>query len=387
PVMVWIHGGALTRGSGATRTYDGTNFAKKGVVLVTINYRLGIFSCLAHPELSAESPQRVSGNYGELDQIAALRWVQKNIAGFGGNPTNITVFGQSSGGASINRLLVCPLAKGLFQKCIIESSAVWNSRDSKTKLPDMEQRGILFAETNGMHTLKGLRAMSPDQLLAGFARLRMDPNIDGYILPDLAVNIFSHDGQTPVPMMIGSTSDEGPFVPIKAETFRTDMQKRFGAETNELFKFYPADTDDQAAQSKHDERRDESAAGERAQAASQAALGQPVWLYYFDRKPPGREREKYGAFHAAELEYVFNTQSVTDRPWEAVDRKLADAMISYWSNFAATGNPNAPGLPKWPAYDPKSDLSMELGETIAARPIPNKAQLDFLKNFLDKDAR
>jgi len=387
PVMVWIHGGGNVQGYGAEPCFDGEALARKGVILVSINYRLGIFSCFAHPELTKESPHHVSGNYGELDQIAALQWVRRNIAAFGGNPTNVTVFGQSSGGASINRLLVSPLAKGLFQRCIIESSAVWNSRDSKAKLAEMEQRGILFAQTNGVRTLKQLRALPVTNLLAGFAKLRFDPNIDGYVLPDLAVNIFSRAGQTAVPMLIGSTSDEGSFTPIKAETFRTDIAKRFGPDTNEFFKFYPAESDDQAAQSKHDERRDESAAGERAQAASQASLGQPVWLYYFDRKPPGHDREKYGAFHAAELEYVFNTQWATDRPWEEADRKLADAMISYWVNFAATGNPNGPSLPAWPAYDPKTDLSMELGDTIGARPIPNKEQLDFLKGFLDKDAR
>jgi para-nitrobenzyl esterase len=387
PVMVWIHGGGNVQGYASEPCFDGDAFARKGVVLVSINYRLGIFSCFAHPALTAESPQHVSGNYGEFDQIAALKWVQKNIAAFGGNPTNVTIFGQSSGGASINRLLVSPLAKGLFQKVIIESAAVWNSRDSKATLAEMEQRGVLFAETNGVHTLKELRAMSANDLLAGFAKLRFDPNIDGYVLPDLAVNIFSRGGQFAVPMLLGSTSDEGSFAPVKAATFRADIAKRFGALTNEFFKLYPADSDAQAAQSKHDERRDESAAGERAEAASQAALGQPVWLYYFDRKPPGRDREKYGAFHASELEYVFNTLNATDRPWEETDRKLADAMIAYWSNFAATGNPNGAGLPPWPAYDSKSDMSMELGGNIGARPIPNKTQLDFLKNFLDKDAR
>jgi para-nitrobenzyl esterase len=232
-----------------------------------------------------------------------------------------------------------------------------------------------------------LRAMTPDQLLAGFAKVHFDPNIDGYVLPELAVNIYSRGGQFPMPMLLGSTSDEGSFTPVKTETFHADIAKRFGALTNEFFQLYPADSDAQAARSKHDERRDESAAGERAEAASQAALGQPVWLYYFDRKPPGHDREKYGAFHSADVEYVFHTLDATDRPWEAADRKLSDAMISYWANFAATGNPNGSGLPQWPAYDSKTDMSMELGDNIGARPIPNKAQLDFLKNFLAKDAR
>lgn len=387
PVMVWIHGGGNVQGYGSEPCFDGEAFARHGVVFVSINYRLGIFSCFAHPELSAESPNHVSGNYGELDQIAALQWVQNNIAAFGGNPANVTIFGQSSGGASVNRLLVCPLAKGLFQKVIVESAAVWNSRDSKARLAEMEQRGLLFTETNGAHSLKELRAMTASNLLAGFARLRFDPNIDGCVLPELAVNIFARHGQYPVPMMLGSTSDEGPFTPIKAAAFQHFAETNFGAKAQAALKFYPADSDAQAAQSKHDERRDESAAGERAEAASQSTLNPQVWLYYFDRKPPGRDREKYGAFHASELEYVFNTLNATDRPWEDVDKKLADQMIKYWTHFAATGNPNSPSLPNWPAYNPKTDLTMELGDHVGARPLPNKAQLDFLKGFLDKAAQ
>lgn len=384
PVMVWIHGGGNVQGYGSEPCFDGEALARHGVVLVSINYRLGIFSCFAHPELSAESTNNVSGNYGELDQIAALKWVRKNIAAFGGSPTNVTIFGQSSGGASVNRLLVCPLAKGLFQKVIVESASVWNSRDSKTKLPEMEQRGILFAQTNGVHSLKELRAMTASNLLAGFAKLRFDPNIDGYVLPELAVNVYARHGQNPVPMMIGSTSDEGSFTPVKLATFQHFCETNFGVNAQIALKLYPATNDTEAAQSKHDERRDESAAGERAEAASQSALNPQVWLYYFDRKPPGHDREKYGAFHASELEYVFNTQNVTDRPWEDVDKKLADDLIRYWSNFAATGNPNASGLPDWPAYNPKTDLTMELGDRVGARPVPNKEQLDFLKTFLDK---
>ncbi len=262
-------------------------------------------------------------------------------------PTNVTIFGQSSGGASINRLLVCPPARGLFQRVIIESSAVWNSRDSKASLANMEQRGVRFAETNGVHTLKELRALTANRLLEGFAKIRFDPCIDGEVLPDLAVNIFSQGGQAPVPMLIGSTSDEGVFAPIRAGTFRADIQKRFGAAAGELLKFYPADSDAGAAQSKHDERRDESAAGERAEAAAQAALGQPVWLYYFDRQPPGRDREQYGAFRLRpEIEYVFNTQNATDRSQEETDRDLATRkLISYWVNFAAHGNPEIRTVP------------------------------------------
>jgi para-nitrobenzyl esterase len=386
PVMVWIYGGGMVQGHGAEPCFDGEAFARKGVILVTFNYRVGIFGLFAHPELSAESEQHISGNYAELDQIAALQWVQRNIAAFGGDPDNVTVFGQSAGGASINRLLVSPLAKGLFQKVIIESAAVLNSRDSKAGLVEMERRGVAFAETNSIHSLKELRAMPATNVLAATVKIRFDPNVDGRVLPELAVNIFARGGQYPVPMLIGSTSDEGQLTPIKAETFREFVQTNYGAQAEAFLKLYPTGSDDEAAQSKHDARRDESAAGERAEARAQMKLGQPAYLYYFDRKPPGHDRARYGAFHAAEIEYVFNTLNVTDRPWEATDRQLADLLISYWTNFAATGNPNGHGLPEWPAYDPKTDLSMELGDKVGTR-TNDQARLDFQEQFLNQAAR
>ena len=384
--MVWIYGGGMVQGYGSEPCFDGETFAHKGVILVTFNYRVGIFGLFAHPELSAESEPHVSGNYAELDQIAALQWVQRNIAAFGGNPNNVTVFGQSAGGASINRLLVSPLAKGLFQKVIVQSAAVLNSRDSKATLVEMEKRGVAFAETNGVHSLKELRALPATNVLAAAAKIHFDPNIDGWVLPELAVNIFARGGQHPVPMLIGSTADEGQLTPIKTETFRAFARTNYESEAGEFLKLYPAGTDDEAAQSKHDARRDESAAGERAEARAQAGLNQPVYLYYFDRQPPGHDRARYGAFHAAEIEYVFNTLNVTDRPWEETDRKLARRLISYWTNFAATGNPNGHGLPAWPVYDPKTDLSKELGDKVGKR-TNDQDRLDFQERFLNQGAR
>jgi para-nitrobenzyl esterase len=279
PVMVWIHGGGNIQGYGSETCFYGAAFANHGVVLVTFNYRLGIFGLFAHPELAAESEHHVSGNYQELDQIAALQWVQKNIAAFGGDPANVTVFGQSSGGASINRLLVTPLAHGLFQKVIIQSAAIFNSRDSKTKLADMEQRGVAMADSLGAKTIDELRQKSPDDLLAAAKKFKFDPNIDGYVLPELAVDVYVREGQTAVPMMIGSTSDEGPLNPVKMETFTQDVRKQFGSEADQFLNLYPFTTDDEAAQAKHDSRRDESFAGERAEARMQAALAVPTYLY------------------------------------------------------------------------------------------------------------
>jgi para-nitrobenzyl esterase len=387
PVMVWIYGGGMVQGYGSEPCFDGTAFAKKGVVFVTFNYRVGVFGLFAHPELSRESEHHVSGNYAELDQISAMTWVQRNIAAFGGDPGHVTVFGQSAGGASINRLLATPLAKGLFQRAIIESAAVLNSRDSKAKLAEMEQRGVKLAGILNAGSLEELRALPATNVLAASAKVRFDPNIDGWVLPELAAEVYARGGQQAMPVMIGSNSDEGPYTTVRAGGFREDSRKRFGDKLDDLIKLYPDGTDAEAAQSKHDERRDESFAGERAEARSEAGLGVPVFLYYFDRKPPGRQSEVHGAFHAAELEYAFNTLGATDRPWEETDRKLASVMIRYWVNFAAKGNPNGPGLPEWPAYDPRTDMEMELGDQVAARPVPDQARLEFLESFLNREAR
>jgi len=386
PVMLWIHGGGNVQGYGSEPAFDGEAFARHGVVLVTFNYRLNIFGLFAHPELRAESEHHVSGNYQELDQIAALQWVHRNIAAFGGDPNNVTIFGQSSGAASVNRLLCCPLAKGLFHKVICESAAILNSRDSRQKLAEMEKRGVACAEALGAHSLADLRAKSADELLAATNKFRFDPTIDGYVLPELAVDVFARGGQDAVPMMIGSTADEGPYAPMTAAAFRDAARKRFGDGADRFLSLYPADTDEQAAQSKHDARRDESFTGERAEARAQAKLGVPVYLYYFSRKPPGHDRDKYGAFHSADVEYVFNTLGATDRPWEQTDRDLATAMIQYWTNFAATGNPNAKDLPDWPAYDSEKDSCMEFGDSIAAHPVTRTEKLEFLEPHLDKDA-
>jgi para-nitrobenzyl esterase len=382
PVMLWIHGGGNVQGYGSEPCFDGEALARHGVVLVTFNYRLNIFGLFAYPDLSAESEHHVSGNYEELDQIAALRWIHRNIAGFGGDPNNVTIFGQSSGGASVSRLLVAPQAKGLFERAILESASVLNSRDSKVKLADMEKRGVELAESLGVNSLKELRALPAEKILAAGAKIKFDPNVDGWVMPDLPADIFARGGEDAVPMLIGSTSDEGSYAKITAEQYLKDATTRYGVDAEEFFKLYPVKTDSDAFAVRHDARRDESLAGARSEARRQAALGVPVYLYEFDRKPPGRDRAKYGAFHSAEVEYVFNTLDVTDRPWEAVDQRLADDLTVYWANFAATGNPNGAGLPEWPAFDPATNLRMELGERVVPEEIVDGGRLDLLERVL-----
>jgi para-nitrobenzyl esterase len=378
PVMVWIHGGALTRGSGSTPTYDGEELARKGVVLVTVNYRLGVFGFFAHPELTKESDRNASGNYGLLDQIAALEWVKKNIAAFGGDPNRVTIFGESAGSWSVNLLMASPLAKGLFQRVIGESGAQFGNM---RKLADAEQAGVKFGQTVHAETLAALRAKPADELLK--AQGGASPNVDGWFLPEDVRTIFASGKQSDVPLMAGSNADEGTaFVAgsTTAQVFQNTARQRFGAKADEYLKIYPASTDEEARKSAPAVMRDQTFGWEmRTWAREQTKTGKSkVYMFYFSRVPPGPGSEKYGAYHASEIAYAFHNLAVSTRPWEETDRKLSDLMSTYWVNFATTGNPNGKGLPAWPAYDAKADQLIELGDKVQVRGNPHAAALDFL---------
>jgi para-nitrobenzyl esterase len=376
PVMVWIHGGAFTRGSGSTPTYNGENFAKKGVVLVTVNYRLGIFGFFAHPELSQESEHQsshyTSGDYGILDEIAALKWVQKNIAAFGGDPTRVTIFGESAGSWAVNVLVASPLAKGLFQRAIGESGANFNKM---TLLADLEKGGA------NLGSLKELRAKSADEIMK--MRGAFFVNVDGWLLPTDVMTIFEKGQQNDVPILIGSNADEGTaFMPAKITiaALEATAKQRFAARVDEFTKIYPATSDAEAWKASAALMRDQTFGLQmRTWARMQTKSGKsPAYLYYFSRVPPGPAGEHYGAFHASEISYVFGTADIGRRSWEDSDRKLSEIMSSYWVNFATTGNPNGKGLPVWPNYDENKDLALGLGDEIHPIPVPNKAGLDFL---------
>ena len=391
PVMVWIHGGALTSGAGSL--YDGEELAKKGVVVVTVNYRLGVFGFFADPELTKESDRNSSGNYGLLDQIAALEWVQKNVGAFGGDPKRVTIFGESAGSWSVNYLMATPLAHGLFQRAIGESGGEFAPA---RKLAEREQAGVKFAQTIGADSLAALRAKPADDLLKanGF---QTAANVDGWLLPEEVYTIFAQGKQNDVPLLIGSNADEGTmFTPpgVKGAIFRETATRRFGQDADAFLKLYPFNSDEEAWAAQAASMRDQIFGWEmRTWARMQSKTGKSkVYMYFFSRVPPGQNRAK-GAYHGAEIPYVFGNLQVAPfaimpngeaRPWQDVDRKLADAMSSYWVNFATTGDPNVKGLLKWPVYRAKDDMLMGLGDTIEVKPVPNKAALDFLDGYFER---
>ena len=380
PVMVWIHGGAWTRGSGATPTYDGTAFAKKGVVVVTANYRLGPFGFLAHPELTAESAHHSSGNYAILDHIAALTWVQKNIAAFGGNPAHVTIFGESAGSWSVNVVQATPLAKGLFHRAIGESGAQFART---ARLADAEKGGVALAAAVGADSLKALRSVPAEKILA-VQSFRTGVNVDGWVLPEDVRSLFSQKKQSDVPVLIGSNANEWTTLsnpaqfPKTLDDFHTRMAAQFPGLAAELNAVYPVKSDADIAGAMLDLGRDQTFTLEmRTWARMVVASGRKAFLYQFTRVPPG-PNPAWGAYHASEIAYVFN--NLSSRPWATdVDRRLADQMSSYWVNFATSGDPNGKGLPSWTPYDTGTEPYLDLGDAVQVRNHLLKAQLDFLE--------
>lgn len=395
PVLVYIHGGGFNEGSGSVATYDGTRLAQKGLVVVTINYRMGVLGFLAHPELTAESPHQASGNYGLLDQVAALQWVQDNIAVFGGDPDRVTVAGQSAGAMSVFLLTASPLAKDLFHRAIIQSGpgglAAFGVAATRGMAPPRavaEQDGVAFAEARDLGTLHALRSATVAELTAGTTP-RFRPVIDGWFLPEDAAAIFEAGRQNDVPTLNGMNADEGSFSPtygtITAEAFRQQALERYGEQAEAFLVQYPVETDAEAGQAQKTSMQDFALVALKRIAAERATTAAtPTYLYYFDRAIPWPERPEFGAFHTGEVPYVFNTFHQLDRPWEAADHALAESMNGYWLNFAATGNPNGADLPNWPAFDPQTRQHLRLGVPIETQTRPGPGRTAFFETYLSQ---
>ncbi|HTS06898.1 MAG TPA: carboxylesterase/lipase family protein [Candidatus Eisenbacteria bacterium] len=370
PVMVWIYGGGFVAGTTSESRQDGSNLAQHGVIVVSMNYRLGIFGFLVHPELAKESGHNSAGNYGLMDQLAALQWVHDNIAAFGGDPGNVTIFGESAGSFSVSSQMASPLAKGLFQKAIGESGAAFSrsglSYDSMSARAEKDSK--LVNEKLGVSTLAELRAIPADKLLENFAPPKSQgfdfgPDIDGYFLPESVPAIFAAGKQNDVPLLAGWNRDEDSFSVLlskekpTADSMREMAKKDFGDKADEFLKYYPIDTDQHVRRSAIDYASDKfisMSTWDWMEAQSKTGK-QPIYRYRFDQAltPKDPNAPRMGAYHSAEIEYVFGQlDSKTDMTWTPGDRQLSDIMQRYWSNFTKSANPNGAGLPKWPMYTP-----------------------------------
>ena len=387
PVLVWIYGGGFNSGGSAVPIYDGEATAKKGVIFVSINYRVGPFGFFAHPELTKESAHHASGNYGLMDQIAALQWVKQNITQFGGDPTNVTIAGQSAGSMSVNCLVASPVAKGLFTKAIAESGASF--ANPYTSLQQAEEIGLKMAQSLGATSLAELRAKPAEDILKK-AQGR-GPIVDGYVLPQSISDIFAAGQENDVVLLTGWNEDEGMAFgqPKNAEAYRKQIQEQYGANAETLLRYYPASTDAEAAASQMKMSRDLTFGAQNyTWAMIQANHNKKVYVYRFTRKLPATgEYTRYGAFHTGEVAYAYDNLKFIDhqlRPLDSVDAQLASEMASYWANFIKTGNPNGKGLPQWPALSPKDKRVMDLGDKTGAKPLPDAAALDFIFTAMRK---
>ncbi|KPI00179.1 Carboxylesterase [Actinobacteria bacterium OK074] len=409
PVLVWIYGGRFVLGYGSDPTFDGAGLAAKGLVVVTFNYRTGVLGFLSTPELSEESGHDSSGNYGLLDQIAALKWVRRNIAAFGGDPDRVTIAGQSAGGASVGDLIYSPLAKGLFHRALSESAALRTSRDPeiaalaasyRPTLDSAESQGTAYATKLGATTLAELRALSVDTLTAdqndsdttvsgpvnGNPPL-FRPVLDGWVKPWTYEEALAGGHVHDVPVMGGNNKDENGAEPVPTVTladYDSTAESEYGDLADEFLKLYPATTDTEAGEARNASAREGSRVSSALWAQEWARTAKsPVFTYYWEHAPPstggGADR---GAYHGSEIQYVFNNLYATpDTPWTDADTAIADTLSDYVVNFATHGDPNGKGLATWPAANRRSATTMELGDTFGTTALADDAKVDFFTKF------
>ena len=396
PVYVWFYGGGFAAGSGDEARYDGESFAKHGIVVVNVNYRLGIFGFFAHPELTQESPHKASGNYGLLDLVAALEWVRRNIAAFGGDPHRVTIGGESAGSLSVSALMASPLSRDLFQQAIGESGAFFGQVGGRgpLSLAEAEKAGTEFAASAGGKNLAGLRSMSSADLLREASKksggFGFWPIVDGYFLPTDVPSIFAQGKQSQIPLLAGWNADEIRMAVLmakekpNAKTFGEQLRRQFGPKADAALKVYGASTDEEALRAAGDLASDQFIVyGTWKWIEVQAAAGNPVYRYEFDRTVPipeamkGTGTKSFGSPHAAEIEYVFTMLDSKKADWQPDDYQVAKTMNAYWANFIKIGDPNGSGLAEWPQFG-KTHEVMHLNVECQAKPEEHRERYEFL---------
>lgn len=396
PVLVWIYGGGFSFGATSEPVYDGAALAKKGVVLVSIAYRVGQIGFLAHPELSAENLDKVSGNYGILDQIAGLKWVKENIAAFGGDPNKVTIFGESAGGISVSMLCASPLAKGMFQGAISQSGGSFGpSRpvtfpgENMKTLAKAEKEGLAYAEKVGAKSIQELRNTPVDQLPMSMGMGGAWPIIDGHVIPDDQFKLYEQGKFNDVPVLIGYNSDEGAsFSREKTpEEFIANVENRYGQFSEELLDAYPVG-ENSVPKTARDLARDAAFGWHTwSWARLQSKNGSSkVYYYYFDQHPEYPEDSpKFGSGspHGQEVAYVFQNLDENNPDLSASDIAISQAMGTYWTNFTKYGNPNGDNLPKWPAFSEDNPKVMYFEQSPHLGPAPSEASLKVLDNYFE----
>jgi para-nitrobenzyl esterase len=392
PVMVWVYGGNNTNGSGSARLYWGDRLARKGVLVVTFNYRLGALGLLAHPDLSKESAHGVSGNYLLFDQIALLQWVQSNIAKFGGDPGNVTLFGQSAGAYDISNLFVSPLTSGLFRRAIAESGGDLgpvDSRDGPPSLQTAERAGVVFAAKLHASSMAELRRIPVERVLS-VPPPPLPPNVDGYVLPQSGYEAYVDHRQQPADLLLGYTANDGaPAMPSDANAFRADVKRLYGEFADRILALYPSETAEQARESW---RRLQTEEGFAWQSITWARLNrqsatQKTFLYVFSHVPPFLPYTQIGVAHGAELSYVFgfppaSTFFKLENPVRAdQDVHLGDVIQTYWTNFAKTGDPNGNSIPKWPVFDSREN-ALDIGDKMTVVDLSARQEYELMDRYV-----
>ena len=429
PVLVYIFGGGFQNGDGSEPRYDGESMARKGIVAVSVNYRTNVFGFFSHPELTKESEHHASGNYGLLDQVAALRWVQQNIAAFGGDPKRVTIAGESAGSLSVSALMASPLSRDLMAGAIGESGALISTLPPRA-LAETEKDGLDFGEKASAPSLAALRALSAEKIQEAVAnaapapgvggpgaasapRLRFSANLDGYFLPKTLTQIYEAGEQAKVPLLAGSNSEEMPARVIlgqsepTAEAFAQAVRKLYGASAEQVLKVYAPKTPEEVLQAATDlaSARFIALGTWKWTELQMKTGGKPVYRYFYTRirpkylgmpgQPPAAAPEgaaamtppkPRGAAHSAEIQYAMGNLDLDSRyTWEAEDRKVSETMQAFFVNFIKTGNPNGPGLPNWPAYDVGSSfMRMRIDVVSQAEPETERARYQALDSIVVK---